>query len=181
MSLLLRELDIGGKLLRVVKGDLTEAETEAIVNAANSHLQHGGGVAGAIVRAGGRIIQEESDSVGFVPEGEVAATGAGTLPAKYVIHAVGPKGGDPEGDEKLTRAVRNSLDKADELGVASVSLPAISSGIFGFPKQRCAEILLSTARDWLEAHPDSPVAQVDMINIDEETASIFADTFDEMF
>ena len=181
MSRLLRELNVGPKLLRVIQGDLTRAETEAIVNAANSHLQHGGGVAGAIVRAGGRVIQEQSDEIGFVPEGEVAVTGAGKLAAEYVIHAVGPQGGDPEGDEKLTSAVRNSLDKADELGVASISLPAISSGIFGFPRERCAEILLGTARDWLQAHPDSPVVQVDMVNIDDETASIFARKFDELF
>ena len=133
------------------------------------------------MRAGGRVIQEESDEIGLVREGEVAATGAGTLAAKYVIHAVGPRGGDPEADEKLANAVRNSLDKADELGVASISLPAISSGIFGFPKERCAEILLSTAREWLEAHPDSCLAQVDMVNIDDATASVFARKFDEVF
>ncbi len=180
LSEVLRALRIGEKVLRVLQGDLTEAETDAIVNAANSHLQHGGGVAGAIVRAGGRQIQEESNRIGFVPEGEVAVSGAGSLAAKYVIHAVGPKGGDPQADAKLTNAVKNSLAKADELGLRSVSMPAISSGIFGFPKDRCAQILLSTAREWLQARPDSSLQQVDMINIDDETAGIFAARFDEL-
>ncbi len=181
MAQILRELNIADKVLRVLQGDLTEAQTDAIVNAANSHLQHGGGVAGAIVRAGGRQIQDESDKTGFVPEGEVAVTGAGALAAKYVIHAVGPRGGDPQADEKLTNAVQNSLNKADELGLASVSMPAISSGIFGFPKDRCAQVLLTTAHDWLQAHPDSSVVQVDMMNLDDETAGIFAETFDDLF
>jgi len=181
MAEVLCELNIADKVLRVLQGDLTGAETDAIVNAANSHLQHGGGVAGAIVRAGGRQIQDESDSIGFVPEGEVAVTAAGALAAKYVIHAVGPRGGDAQADEKLTNAVQNSLNKADELGLASVSVPAISSGIFGCPKHRCAQILLTAAHNWLQAHPDSSVVQVDMINIDDKTATIFASTFDDLF
>ncbi|HZV47144.1 MAG TPA: macro domain-containing protein, partial [Thermodesulfovibrionales bacterium] len=94
---ILAEHKIGKKTLRLVQGDITERDVDAIVNAANSHLQHGGGVGGAIVRKGGHSIQEESDRIGFVPVGHAAITGAGKLRAQFVIHAVGPRMG--EGDE----------------------------------------------------------------------------------
>jgi len=162
--------------LRLIKGDITLAETEAVVNAANSHLQHGGGVAAAIVRRGGSIIQEESDKIGFVPECEVAVTTAGKLAARYVIHTVGPKGGDPKGDNKLQSAVINCLKKADELQLASISFPAISAGIFGFPRDRCAQILISTARDYLTQNVNSSVKQVDFVLFDEATAQVFKQT-----
>ncbi len=181
MSEVMREVQIGAAKLRVVHGDLTQAGTEAIVNAANSELQHGGGVASAIVAAGGKIIQEESDKIGPVPEGEVAVTTAGKLDSMYVIHAVGPKGSDPQADEKLARAVRNALDEAYGLELASIAMPAISSGIFGFPKERCAEILLTTARDWLDKMMQTDLVQIDMVNIDEHTTQIFCKTFDRLF
>ncbi|ABL77604.1 ADP-ribose-binding protein [Thermofilum pendens] len=137
--------EVRGLSIRLAQCDITEADTEAIVNAANSYLKHGGGVALAIVRKGGDVIQRESDEwvkrYGPVPEGEVAVTGAGKLKAKYVIHAVGPKYGDPLGDEKLARAISNSLLKAEELGLKSIALPAISTGVFGYPYRRCAEIM----------------------------------------
>lgn len=176
MNRLIAQEKIGSGALRILQGDITLAETDAIVNAANSHLKHGGGVAAAIVHRGGRAIQEESDEIGFVAEGEVAVTAAGALAAQYVIHAVGPRGSDPEGDEKLQRAVANSLNKAEELSLASISLPAISSGIFGFPKDRCAEILIATARRYLSNNPDSSVKQIDFVLFDDETARIFHDT-----
>src|SRR5438552_1185356 len=143
-----------GQHIRLVKGDLTEERVDAIVNAANSHLAHGGGVAGAIVRKGGAVIQEESDRIGFVPVGNVALTGAGALPAGHVIHAVGPRMGEGDEDNKLRSAGRNSLEMAHEKGFRSIALPAISSGIFGFPKDRCAEILLQAAMDFCAEHPD---------------------------
>ena len=176
MNKLIAEEKTDSGVLRILQGDITVAGTDTIVNAANSHLQHGGGVAAAIVRRGGKVIQEESDRIGFVPEGEVAVTMAGALAARYVIHAVGPKGSDPQGDEKLERAVANSLNKAAELGLASISLPAISSGIFGFPKDRCAEILIATARRYLSDNPDSSLGQIDFVLFDDETAEIFQHT-----
>ncbi len=136
----------------VIKGDITEIEADAIVNAANSFLKHGGGVALAIVRKGGYIIQKESDEYvkkhGIVPEGGVSVTGAGKLKAKYVIHAVGPVYGDPEGDRKLYSAFKSALLKAEELGLESVALPAISTGVFGYPYDRCAEILVNALKDF---------------------------------
>jgi len=139
----LKQVTVDGIQLRVVRGDLTECRVDAIVNAANSRLQHGGGVAGAIVRKGGKVIQEESNKVGFVPVGKAAITGAGNLKARFVIHAVGPMWG--EGDEvfKLRSAVRSSLKLATDRGFESLAMPAISAGIFGFPKAECARIIVS--------------------------------------
>jgi O-acetyl-ADP-ribose deacetylase len=133
------------KILRLVNGDITERNVDAIVNTANSYLRHGGGVAAAIVRKGGVIIQEESDKIvartGFVPVLAVITT-AGKLPCKAVIHTVGPRMGEGNEDSKLRKAVRSSLLLASEKGFRSISMPAISSGIFGFPKDRCAKILV---------------------------------------
>lgn len=100
--------------IRIIKGDLTESNVDAIVNAANSHLKHGGGVAGAIVRKGGDIIQEESDRIGFVPVGNCAITSAGRLKAKYVIHTVGPRWGEGDEENKLKNAINSVLNMAAE-------------------------------------------------------------------
>lgn len=170
----------GGKTLKLVQGDITGETVDAIVNAANSYLQHGGGVAGAIVRKGGHIIQEESNKIGHVPVGQAALTTAGKLPAKYVIHAVGPRWGEGDEDSKLKNAVLNSLKLADERGFRSISMPAISSGIFGFPKDRCAEIILSTVSEFLQQHPDSPVQEVRICLYDTPTVQVFQEKFGEM-
>ena len=131
--------------IRLIEGDITTLEVDAIVNAANSELQHGGGVAGAIVRRGGAEIQEESDRIGHVPVGRAAPTGAGQLKAKWVIHAVGPRMGEGDEDRKLMEATRSALEVAEELGAATLAFPAISAGIFGYPIDRCARIMLRTA------------------------------------
>ncbi len=137
--------------VHLVKGDITKIEADAIVNAANSYLSHGGGVAWAIVRRGGEAIQRESDQYvrehGPVPVGEVAVTGAGSLRAKYVIHAVGPRYG-LEGEDKLHSAIRRSLEKAEELGLRSLALPAISTGIYGYPMEVCARVMASVLRSY---------------------------------
>jgi len=163
----------GGRILKIKKGDLTEEKVDAIVNAANSHLKHGGGVAGAIVRKGGKIIQEESDRIGYTPVGNVAVTSAGSLKAKYVIHAVGPRWGEGEEDKKLRSAVYNSLKKAQELRLASISLPAISSGIFGFPKERCVKIIIKTIIEFFKENKQSSLKVVNCCNIDEFTHHLF--------
>ncbi|ABL88408.1 Appr-1-p processing domain protein [Pyrobaculum islandicum DSM 4184] len=144
------DFTIGAVSVIITKGDITEVEADAIVNAANSYLEHGGGVAGAIVRKGGQIIQEESREwvrrYGPVPVGGVAVTSAGRLKAKYVIHAVGPRC-SVEPIEKLGEAVRNALLKADELGLSSIAFPAISTGIFGCPYEDAAYQMAKTIRD----------------------------------
>lgn len=163
----------GERILRVKRGDITDEKVDAIVNAANSHLQHGGGVAGAIVRKGGRVIQEESNRIGYLPVGSIAVTTAGSLPARYVIHAVGPVWGEGGENEKLKSAVFNSLRKAQELGLKSMSIPAISSGIFGFPKKRCAEILIETIVEFFKENSDSTIKVVNCCNIDDLTTNLF--------
>src|SRR5437588_245818 len=170
-----------GQKIRLVKGDLTEERVDASVNAANSHLAHGGGVAGAIVRKGGAVIQQESDRIGYVPVGQVALTGAGALPAGHVIHAVGPRMGEGDEDNKLRGAARNSLALAHEKGFRSIALPAISSGIFGFPKDRCAAILLQAARDFCAEHPDSPLREIRFTLIDDPTVAVFEAEFRRRF
>jgi O-acetyl-ADP-ribose deacetylase len=144
------------KVLRLVKGDITERNVDAIVNAANSYLKHGGGVAAAIVRKGGTLIQEESNKIvkgigGLIPVGSAVITKAGNLPCKAVIHTVGPRMGEGDEDYKLRKAVRSSLLLASEKGFRSISMPAISSGIFGFPKDRCAKILVGESKTFLQA------------------------------
>jgi len=180
MSELKAELRLkSGQVIQARQGDLTLEPVDAIVNAANEDLQHGGGVAGAIVRRGGFVIQEESErwvrEHGSLPTGEVAVTGAGRLPCRYVIHAVGPvwRGGG-QGEEALLRqATTNSLLKAEELKLRSIALPAISSGIFGFPKERCAQIMLAAALDFCAQRPDSTLREIRFTNIDAPTVDLF--------
>jgi O-acetyl-ADP-ribose deacetylase (regulator of RNase III) len=174
------EKNINGKLLRLVQGDITERDTDAIVNAANSYLQHGGGVAGAIVRKGGQIIQDESDRIGFVPVGNAAVTTAGKLPSKYVIHAVGPRMGEGDEDNKLKSAVLKSLQLASENNFQSLSLPAVSSGIFGFPKDRCAMILVKEAAAFLKSNPESSLVLIEFCIFDDLTAGYFEKEFNSL-
>lgn len=141
---------VNNALLELLEGDITEINTDAIVNAANSYLKHGGGVAGAIVRKGGQVIQDESDQISYCPVGRAVITGAGRLKAKYVIHAVGPRMGEGDEEEKLKNATLNSLRVAEQNHLKSISFPAISSGIFGFPVDRCAKIMLSNTISYLQ-------------------------------
>ncbi len=168
-----------GKSLTLIQGDITQEKVDAIVNAANSYLKHGGGVAGAIVRKGGKIIQEESDNIGYVPVGKAVLTSGGNLPAKSVIHAVGPRWGEGDEDDKLNNAVLSSLKLADENNFKSISMPAISAGIFGFPKDRCAQILLSTIDEYLQSNPDSPLKEVRICLFDGPTTAEFKNRFSE--
>jgi O-acetyl-ADP-ribose deacetylase (regulator of RNase III) len=141
---------ISNCVLELLEGDITEMQTEAIVNAANARLILGGGVAGAIRRKGGPKIQEECSKIGGTFVGGAVKTTGGNLKAKYVIHAVGPQMGEGNEDEKLKNATVNSLKLADENNIKSISFPAISAGIFGFPIERCAKIMLRTTIDYLQ-------------------------------
>lgn len=172
------ERSIDGKVLKLVLGDITERDVDAIVNAANSHLQHGGGVAGAIVRKGGQVIQDESDMIGFVPVGSAVVTSAGRLKARRVIHAVGPRMGEGDEDRKLKSAVQSVFELASAEGLRSVSMPAISSGIFGFPKDRCAGILVGEAERYLREGPKGTLETIEFCIYDEETLSHFKKEFD---
>lgn len=134
--------------VRLMKGDITELDTDAITNPANSHLILGAGVAGAISRKGGPSIQEECYQLGYCEVGKAVMTGGGNLKAKYVIHAVGPMMGEGKEPAKLTNAFRSVLELAEAKELNSVALPAISTGVFGFPLPDCAEILAKQIIDY---------------------------------
>jgi putative ATPase len=167
----------GGQRLQIVQGDITAEEVDAIVNAANRRLQHGGGVAGAISRQGGAQIQAESDDWvaehGPVSHSEPAYTSAGRLPCRFVIHAVGPVWGEGEEDEKLVAAVTGALRLAESLGLASLAMPAISTGIFGFPKERAATLILQTIQEHLQRNPHSSLKQIRLTLFDQPTVEVF--------
>ena len=162
--------------IQIVQGDITLEEVDAIVNAANEYLQHGGGVAWAISRKGGPNIQKESDDWirqhGRVPHSRPAWTSGGLLPANYVIHAVGPVWGDGDEDNKLESAVTGCLRVADELKLTSIALPAISTGIFGFPKERAARIIFSAIEKYFERNT-SNLMVVKLVLFDQPTVDVF--------
>jgi len=145
---------IRNSIIELIEGDITEMDTEAIVNAANANLILGGGVAGAIRSKGGPKIQKECNKIGGTFVGGAVKTTGGNLKAKYVIHAVGPRMGEGNEDEKLKNATLNSLKLADQENIKNISFPAISSGIFGFPIDRCAKIMLQTTIDYLKGQTD---------------------------
>jgi O-acetyl-ADP-ribose deacetylase (regulator of RNase III) len=166
-----------GQVLQLAQGDITDEKVDAIVNAANTHLAHGAGVAGAIVRKGGRLIQDESQQWvrkhGLVSHSEPAYTQAGNLPCKYVIHAVGPHWGEGDEQNKLKEAVTGALALAEQLSLGSISLPAISTGIFGFPKELAAQELLSAIRFYLSEHPASGLRLIRLVLFDLATMQAF--------
>ncbi len=150
------ELRVGNARLELVQGDITRQDTDAIVNAANPSLLGGGGVDGAIHRAGGPEILQECRLLGGCPPGEARITGGGRLRAPYVIHAVGPvyydgRSGEPD---KLASAYRHSLQLASEHGLHSVAFPSISTGAYGYPVEQAAPIALGAAIEFMRQHPE---------------------------
>jgi O-acetyl-ADP-ribose deacetylase (regulator of RNase III) len=165
-----------GQTIQIAQGDITAETTEAIVNAANEYLQHGAGVAGAIARKGGPTIQKESEAWvrknGTVSHSKPAWTSGGNLAAKYVIHAVGPVWGDGDEDAKLAAAIRGSLEVAETLKCSSISFPAISTGIFGFPKERAAGVIFSAIENYFSLRR-STIRLVKLVLFDEPTINAF--------
>jgi len=161
--------------------DITNAPVDAIVNAANESLQLGAGVAGAIRRRGGSAIQEECDRIGYCPVGQAVVTGGGNLPAHWVIHAVGPvwRGGNAGEDALLASAVRAALARAEEVGAKSVALPAISTGVFGYPVERAARISIAAARTF--AGEAKVVEKIVFCLFDERTFEIFRSGVESSF
>lgn len=165
-----------GQTIQIIQGDITTEGVDAIVNAANEYLQHGGGVAAAIAKQGGPAIQKESDAWvrehGRVPHAHPAWTSGGRLPAKYVIHAVGPVWGDGDEDNKLIAALTGSLRLADQLKCSSLALPAISTGIFGFPSARAAEVIVAAIESYF-AQSSSGLKTIKLVLYDQPTVDIF--------
>jgi O-acetyl-ADP-ribose deacetylase (regulator of RNase III) len=152
-------------------GDITTEQVDAIVNAANEHLVPGGGVCGAIHAAGGPSIATECRRIGHCPTGGSVATGAGKLPARFVIHAVGPvwRGGDRGEPELLASAYRSALDEAARIGAASVAFPAISTGIYGYPLEAATAVAVQAVTTWTGAGVD----RVRFVCFDERTLSAY--------
>ena len=147
MSTKSASLSLGNVKLELKVGNIALLHADAIVNTANELLNNGVGVSGAIIAAGGSAIQGECNEIGFCATGSAVMTGAGNLQAKYVIHAVGPMYGEGGEAEKLGSAVNSALRLADEKGLSSIALPAISAGLFHYPMDKCAQVMLRTIKD----------------------------------
>jgi O-acetyl-ADP-ribose deacetylase len=164
--------------VEIIQGDITGADVDAVVNAANNDLQLGGGVAGAIRRKGGPTIQQECDRIGRIVIGEAATTTGGNLKARYVIHAASMQLGGRTTAENLEASTRNSLRRAEEKKMKSMAFPAIGTGIAGFDTRRCAEIMLRVASEYMKG-PTS-LERVVFVLYDEPSRKIFADTWAAM-
>jgi O-acetyl-ADP-ribose deacetylase len=176
-----------GQVLALEHGDITEAEVDVIVNAANERLAHGGGVAGAIARRGGPSIQEESNAWvqenGPVSHARPAITGAGNLLAQAIIHAVGPvwRDGRQGEAEALRAAYTSALELAETQHFSSIAFPSISTGIFGFPAEHAADIAIQSMLDFCAARPASALREIRFTLIDYKTVSVFEREFAARF
>jgi O-acetyl-ADP-ribose deacetylase (regulator of RNase III) len=170
-------MNVEGTRITLARGDVTRQRVDAVVNAANERLARGDGVCGAIYAAGGPAIEEETDRIraerGGCPTGAAAITGAGNLPARWVVHAVGPvwRGGGEDEDRLLASCHRESLRLAAEAGARSVAFPAISTGIYGFPVERAAPIALRAAAD--HAREGSALEEIRFVLFSEEDHAVF--------
>jgi len=171
---------LGDATLELVRGDITQERVDAIVNAANSRLAGGGGVDGAIHRAGGPAIMEECRRIGGCPTGQVVATTAGRLHAKRVLHAVGPiwRGGNHNEPAQLASCYREALALANREGLTSIAFPSISTGVYGYPIEQAAQVALKTVAESLTAHalpPDTTktVRHVRFVLFDDHTFNAY--------
>jgi O-acetyl-ADP-ribose deacetylase (regulator of RNase III) len=174
----MKEWTTDGRTLRVIDDNIVTLDVEAIVNAANKSLVLGGGVAGAIRSFGGPTIQKECNAISPIDVGEAVLTGAGNLKARYVIHTVGPIYGEGNEEEKLTNAIQNSLKIASSKMIQSIAFPAISTGIYRFPMQRCSEIMLNVTMDFLKKNQYPQIIILCLYGAD--AYAVFADTFDKI-
>jgi putative ATPase len=176
-----------GQTLALDQGDLTEAAVDAIVNAANAHLAHGGGLAAAIVRRGGSVIQHESDAWvaahGPAAHDRPALTGAGRLPARAIIHAVGPvwRGGSQGEPAALRAAYTSALKLAEAQSFQSIAFASLSTGIFGYPVAPAAAIAVQSVLDFCALHPDSTLRELRFVIIDAPTVTVFQAEFSQRF
>ena len=169
--------------IKLIEGDITSADTEALVNPANSQLAHGGGLAGLLSRKAGPALQAESiqwvKENGPVSHESPAYTKAGDLPFQFVIHAVGPVWGSGDEERKLRSAVRGSLRLANQLQVNSLALPAISTGIFGYPMEKAARVILTAACDYSGENENSALKEIQIVVYGSQSARVFQQVWDE--
>jgi O-acetyl-ADP-ribose deacetylase len=164
-------MDIFGKIV-VMKGDITDIEVDALVNAANTDLILGSGVAGAIRKKGGDLIQNECNEIGSIPLGQAAITGAGNLSARFVIHAAGMHLGGRVSEVSLKDATYNSLLRASEKNLKTIAFPAIGTGVGGFPMKNCARVIVDTVSEFLE-NKHTSIERVYFVLFDEESFDAF--------
>lgn len=186
MNKLLRTVNLGHQTeIQLIQGDITAVEADGIVNPANSQLMHGGGLAGTLARKAGPSLQRESAAWikdhGPVSHNSPAFTSAGNLPFQFVIHAVGPVWGSGNESEKLRAAVLGSLEKAREIGLDSLALPAISTGIFGYPLPEAAQVILAAVRDFASPGPAHSLSRILVVLYDDRAAEAFAQAWDGLF
>ena len=174
------KVNVQNSILEIVQGDITQQDTEAIGNAANSALAGGGGVDGAIHRAGGpSVMSELRAKYKGCPTGSAVITRGGNLKAKYVIHAVGPRySGSPKDPELLSGAYRKSLELCSENKIASIAFPSISTGIYGYPVEEASRIALKAVMDYLKNHPE--IKLVRFVLFDSRTLNIYQEAFKEL-
>ena len=172
------KLQVNQSEIELIQGDITESDTDAIVNAANSQLTLGAGVAGAIRSKGGPSIQEECNAIGHCPVGGAVITGGGNLKARHVVHAVGPRQGEGDEEEKLKNATLNSLKVADQNHLKSITFPAISTGVYGFPLDACARIMLTTVKEYLSG--TTIIERVVFALFDDKSFKAFKDQLEKM-
>ena len=176
----MKSIEIDNSVLEIKKGDITEQETDAVVNAANKRLAPGGGVAGAIHRAAGPELYEECKQLGGCETGDAKITGGYRLPAEFVIHTVGPVYSGSENDEKdLRSSYRRSLEVAVENEIKSVSFPSISTGAFGYPTSEAAEIALDEIKHFLEGN--NGIDLVRMVLFSEDDYEIYLEKAEEIY
>jgi len=170
------EFLINQTLVRIMQGDILALDVDAIVNPANTDLAHGGGLAGQIVRRGGPVIQRESSRLAPIRTGDAVLTGAGNLPARFVIHTAGPVMGEGGEDEKILKSFTGVLKLASEKNLSSIALPAVSTGIFGYPAERCAKFMKKALYDFLSATRSS-IKEVIVCLYEDEKYSVFMKEF----
>ncbi|HXN22992.1 MAG TPA: macro domain-containing protein [Candidatus Dormibacteraeota bacterium] len=170
-------MSLDGKIV-FMQGDLTEMETDAVVNAANNDLKLGGGVAGAIRRKGGEMIQQESDAIGTIPLGTAAITSGGRLKARYVIHAASMELGGQTTASALRSSIAYSLAIANKKELKSIAFPAVGTGIAGFPMQQCAEIMLEEVAKHVQG--ESSLEVVYFVLYDKEALETFEEIWQQL-
>jgi O-acetyl-ADP-ribose deacetylase (regulator of RNase III) len=171
--------------IQLIQGDITAVEADGVVNPANSQLMHGGGLAGTLARKAGPALQQESTAWvrehGPVSHSSPAYTGPGDLPFQAVIHAVGPVWGSGDEPEKLQAAVLGSLERALELELKSLAIPAISTGIFGYPLQEAAQVILRTVGDFASQGRSRKLSRILIVLYDDRASAVFTQVWDRIF